>query len=113
MPQHKPVLSLLNWSLKSVECLVKNLVLDTSDKIINQRNLVNLCVVFYVSDLAVMFGILNKQIDKLSQASRDQARCDRAGVRHQTVHTGARGCKYPHGGHIRLAEGEQNIPQMI
>ena len=48
MPQHKPVVTLLDWSLKSVECLVKNLVLDTSDQIINQRNLVNLAVVFYV-----------------------------------------------------------------
>ena len=48
MPQQKPVVTLLDWSLKSVECLVKNLVLDTSDQIINQRNLVNLAVVFYV-----------------------------------------------------------------
>ena len=51
MPQHKPVVTLLDWSLKSVECLVKNLVLDTSDQIINQRNLVNLGVVFYVFDV--------------------------------------------------------------
>ena len=113
MPQHKPVLSLLDWALKSVECLVKNLVLSTSDKIINQRNLVNLGVVFYVFDVAVMSGILNNQIDKLSQASRDcswrseQERCDGAGVRHQTVHTGARRSKYPHRAHIRLVEGEQ------
>ena len=72
MPQHKPVLSLLDWALKSVECLVKNLVLDTSDKIINQRNLVNLCVVFYVSDVAVMSGIVNNQIDKLSQPGQQR-----------------------------------------
>ena len=112
MPQHKPVLSLLDWALKSVECLVKNLVLHTSDKIINQRNLVNLGVVFDVLMLPSCFGILNNQIDKLSQASRDCSRrpdqegCDRAGGRLQTVHTGARGCKYPYGAHIRLVEGE-------
>ena len=47
-------------------------------------------------DVAVMSGILNNQIDKLSQAGRDcswrsdQERCDGPGVRRQTVHIGAR-----------------------
>ena len=119
MPQHNPVLSLLDWALKSVECLVKNLVLHTSDKIINQRNLVNLAVVFYVSDVAVMSGMINNQIDKQSQACRDNSRrsdqelCHGARVRLQTVHIGARCSKYTQRCHISLAEGGQNSRQNI
>ena len=119
MPQHKPVMSLLDWSLKSVECLVKNLVLNTSDKIINQRNLVNLAVVFYVFHVAVMSGMINNQIDKQSQASRDNSRrsdqggSDGARVRLQRVHIGARGSKYPQRCHSRLVEGELSSWEMI
>ena len=47
MPQYKPVMSLLAWSLESLECLVKNLVVNTSDNIINQRNLVNLILLMF------------------------------------------------------------------